>query len=115
MKKNYKYQVNEKLIIVEKGKIKQIDVDKIFYISSEGGMSSIRLVEQKNVNVIKSLNYFEKELNSLGFIRANRNELINCFKIREFIPKQKLIILENLEEISISFRQISMFRKFFTN
>jgi len=113
MKKIYN-QKDKKLIIVEKDKIHQINIDQISYIRSESGLSSIKFVKLKNIHISKPLTFFEKELSNMGFIRSNRNELINCINIKEYIPNKKQIILINNIVLNISHRQAAKLKEFFS-
>ena len=106
MKKNYNFQKDEKLIIREKEKLHQITVSDIATIHSESGISTIKKINNEKIVVAKNLSFFEKELAELDFIRANRNELINCACILNFNSTNKHIELCNNRKIKISRRNI---------
>ena len=106
MKKNYNFQKDEKLIIREKEKLHQITVSDIETIHSESGISTIKKINNEKIVLTKNLSFFEKELAELDFIRANRNEIINCACILNFDSKNKQIELCNNRKIKISRRNI---------
>lgn len=115
MKKSYDDQKNKKLVVVEKNKIHQLNIEDIAYIHSEGGLSSIKILDKKDIHVVKTLKQFEIELGGIGFVRVNRNELVNCLNIDEYFPKQKTIILKNKKNIKVSFRQSKEIKECFSN
>lgn len=115
MKKNYNSQKEEKLIISEKNKFHQINLSDITHIHSEGGISTIYKYNKDKFYISKNLTYFETELTKMYFVRANRNELINCASVIKFDHKNKKIELKNGICIKISRRKIKEIKEIFTN
>jgi len=109
MKKNYKNQFGEKLIVKEKGKVHQIDLTQISHIESEGHISTINTITSEKISLYKLLKFFEDELTENGFFRVNRKTLINLnnmilYKKSNGKPIVKLV---NNIEIPIARRRLS--------
>ena len=74
---DYSKQIGKK--ITTKGNQKVcIHLESIMYIQSEGGLATIFLNDESSVEEIKTLKEFEKDLFDAGFVRINRNTIINC-------------------------------------
>ena len=114
MIKDYSFQKYEKLIVSEKGKIHQITIADIKTIYTEAGVSTIHKSDGNNIIVSKNLTFFEKELINLGFVKANRNEIINCTFISNFDLKNKKVKINN-EIINISCRNLKKFIRILKN
>ena len=106
IKKSYRNQRDERLIIREKAKLHQITVADIASIYSESGITTVKKINNEKFVFAKNMSSFEKQLSELDFIRANRNEMVNCAHILSFDAKQKQIELCNEVKIKISRRNI---------
>ena len=105
MIKNYSFQKDEKLIVSEKEKIHQIPISDIETIHTESGISIINKSDGRNIVVSRNLSFFENELINIGFVKANRNEIINCAFISKFDLKNKKVKI-NDKIINISCRNL---------
>ena len=112
MKKNYKFQENEKLIIKERNRIHQISISEIEYIHSEAGITIINTIDKNKIILSKNLKYFEKQLVDFEFEKANRNEIVNCAFISKFDMKRREVKI-NDKIIRISYRNLKNFTKKF--
>ena len=54
-----------------------VQIDSIIYIQCHGGLSTVFLNDKSQIAEIKTLKEFEVTLFNMGFIRINRNTLIN--------------------------------------
>ncbi len=99
-------QLNNKLTVFQKGNITIIDLKDILYLQCSGNLTYIHLcIDQYPITVSKLLLRFEEELSQYGFIRVNRNTLVNITKIRELRKtKKNHIILVNGEILAVSRR-----------
>lgn len=111
MKTDYNCQKGQKLIIKEKGKLHQVDIEQITYITCSGYVSTVNLSNQAdNIIVSRLLKDFEIELAGMGFFRANRNTLINLNNMASYEHNSKLsIIMKDKEKIILSRRRLSHF------
>jgi len=111
MKTDYNCQKGQKLIIKEKGKLHQVEIEQITRITCSEYVSTIyqsNLAE--NIIISKLLKDFETELSGMGFFRANRNTLINLNNMVSYEHNGKLIIvMKNHEKIIISRRRLHTF------
>ena len=115
MKKNYNFQKDEKIIVSEKNKLHQITVAEIETIYSESGISTINKSDKNKLVFAKNLLFFEKELKDFGFVKANRNEIVNCAYILNINLKTKQVELCNNNIINISRRNLNNFKNIFQN
>ena len=117
MKKDYSCQNGKKIIINECNRIRQIDIKRISHIQCESYISTIHFIDQeKPVITGKLLKLFEHELSELGFVRANRNILVNTKHIEKIeCVKERILTLVNHETIQASFRQITKIKQFMNN
>lgn len=93
-KTDYNCQAGQKLIIKEKRKLHQVDIEQITYITCSGYISTIHQSNQTGDIIVSwLLKYFEIELAGMGFFRANRNTLINLNNMASYEHNSKLIIV----------------------
>ena len=113
MKKNYNYQKGEKLIVNEKGKFHQIDIERISHISCDGYLSTIYIVDEKeSISVSHLLKDLENELSDMSFFRVNRNTLINLNHVKAYQSNGKpVVVMSNNQKFIISRRRLSGFLK----
>jgi DNA-binding LytR/AlgR family response regulator len=85
---NYYYiKQNEKIIALkEKTAIYYVDIHQIMYISCDCYLCKITKSDYSVIDTVKPLKYFEEELKEDGFLRINKNILVNmryvtCLKI----------------------------------
>ena len=111
MKIDYSCQTGQKLIIKEKGKLHQVDIDQISLITCSGYVSTIYQVNQAEpIIVSKLLKDFELELEEMGFFRANRSTLINLNNLVSYENNGKLTIhMKEDIKIIISRRKLRIF------
>ncbi len=111
MKVNYGFQQHEKLIVNDADILYQIPVAEIEKIFAKGGLTTIQLSDTNEVSIVKSLTYFENELEDFGFVRINRNVIINCAHISNINFRSRELKLYNGEKITVSRRNLSKLRK----
>ncbi len=111
MKTDYNCQKGQKLIIKEKGKLHQVDIEQITYINCSGYVSTIHLSNQfDDIIVSRLLKDFETELAGMRFFRVNRNTMINLSNMAGYEHNGKLfIVMKNHEKIIISRRRLHTF------
>jgi len=80
---DYNGKTGKKLIIKGHHKI-HVHIENIVYIQCHGDLATIFLNDGEKVYEIKTLKAFEEGLCSMGFMRINRNTIINgkCYKSR---------------------------------
>lgn len=110
---DYSIQRNEPIVLREDGKIKQVFIADIVYIESKGYQSLVHLVDcEKNVIVCKILREFETELTKYGFVRINRNRLLNMKYFKEYNYKTLRVVLNDDTECIVSRRKLSAIKQF---
>ena len=116
MEKDYSFQRDKKVILKEKGKTKQIDMENISHLTCKGHLTTIHTIENESTTISKLLKYFEIELAEYGFIRVNHNTIINIKNISGFkCGNKRCVILENNLNINISRRKMHKFKSIFMN
>lgn len=112
MKTDYNCQKGQKLIIKEKGKLHQVDVEQITHITCSGYVSFVHQADQADdIIVCRLLKDFETELSEdIGFFRANRNTLINLSYMVSYEHNSHInvVMKENIKVI-ISRRKLHPF------
>ncbi len=63
MSNNYNFQKVKKLIVKEKTKFHQININEIIYIYSEAGISTINKINNDKITCAKNLSYFDAYIN----------------------------------------------------
>jgi len=116
MKKDFNCQNQQKIILSEKGKYTQVEIENISHIYCEGYLSFIKLIDKENaITVSRSLKSFEQTLLDVHFLRINRNCLINLKNVTSFDCKKLQIMLRGNTTLKVSRRQCSELLKFFHN
>lgn len=111
---NYSLQQNQAIVLKSGKQLRQFYVDQIMYVSSSAYVSTIHLVDTDQAESFSILlKHLEGLLTPYGFIRINRNELINMKYFKELQEKQnRKIVLQNNKELTISHRKMSLVRQF---
>jgi len=118
MSKDHSIQQNKTIIVKEKGKTHQVEMEKIMYISCDGYLSTLHLHKNSegNISVSKLLKNFEHELADYGFSRVNRCTLVNLKHVKYYDCKRKpFLSLVNDEQITVSCRQRSRIKQIMDN
>lgn len=113
MKKDYSFQNDKKIIIKDRFRTQQISIKNITHIKCDGYESTIFVkAEEEPIITRKLLKLYEIELSELGFIRANRNTLVNIKHIKciECLDSNTLTLITD-EEIQVSCRKIAKIKK----
>ncbi len=103
----YQQQSTNGMTIKETSKIYKITAEDIIRIKSESGISTIMRKEGQNISLSKNLVFFEKQLTSLGFIRINRNDLINSKEIEFIDCKKRVVLMKDGTKLTISVRNLA--------
>ncbi|HAS40068.1 MAG TPA: hypothetical protein DCS93_06290 [Microscillaceae bacterium] len=105
----------DKAIVLKSGKqLRQFYVGQIMYVSTSAYVSSVHLI---NTHKVESFSVLLKNIEMLlapyGFIRINRNELINMKYFKELYEKNKHIaVMQNDQEFVVSCRRVAAIRQF---
>jgi two-component system LytT family response regulator len=84
----------------------------IIYCRAHGGYAKIFFADRECLVTSRRLNVIQKILNENEFVRCHRSFLVNIRFIKEFCTKRKVLILQNGEEINVSYRKIKMLKTF---
>jgi two-component system LytT family response regulator len=109
---DYSSQIGKK--ITTKGYQKScISLEDIMFIQCDGELSTIFLNDQSKVDEIKTLKEFEDDLSDKGFIRINRNTIINGKYITMVNTNySKRVVYLGKIELSISKRRLILFKQY---
>ncbi len=103
--KGLRYKVNQK------DRITYIDLSEVIYLVCDSYVTDIHLVDGSVISVAKLLKKFEEELNEFGFVRANRNVLVNLVHIDSIqLGKSQRKLIVNGISINISRRNLYKFK-----
>lgn len=116
MKKDFSCQKDVKVILKEKGKSKLIDMDKITHIICDGYITTIYTTVNEDITISKLLKHFEIEFAGCGFMRINRQTLVNLKNVESINYGQKRnLVLVTGTIINVSVRKIVLLKKQFQN
>lgn len=117
MKKDYSRQNDIKITLKKNGKIHQIGIGHITHIICDSYVSTIYFIDDvASISITKLLKRFEIELAEFGFIRVNRNCLVNARYIESIVfCKNASLTLVSNENIFISARQLLKIKKMMDN
>ena len=103
--KGIRYRVNQK------DKILFLSLEDVSHMVCDSYLTTIYLIDGRNVSVTKLLKKFEEELKDFGFVRANRNVLVNLIHVDCIhIGKGERKLFVNGVSINISRRNLYKFK-----
>ena len=85
---DYSKQIGKKLTTKGHHKI-CVHIESIMYIQCHGGLATMFLSDESTVNEIQPLKTFEEDLCGMGFIRINRNTIVNSKYITKINTNQR--------------------------
>jgi two-component system LytT family response regulator len=105
----------EKITIKDRGSIKIIEISDISKISFEDGLT---FIYSRNGRFLsdQTLNYYEDKLNSVGFFRSNRANLVNLdymASLHKLFKGSHVIELKDGSRIELSRRKAQLLKKMF--
>ncbi len=112
MEFDYSEQLNKKIRISEKNKSTWVEVESISHLVCEGYLTTIHLTTNESITCSMLLKQFQEILDVYGFLRANRNTLVNGKHIDCIIFKKgKRSIFINNIEVKVSRRKAFLFKR----
>lgn len=105
--------LQDRVFIRDGKKAMFIEVGSIRCLESEGNYTKI-LAQEGHILMRRPIKYFETRLDPSVFFRANRAQLINLQRVREWKPDEQgklLAILDDGTPVEISRRQAQLFRE----
>jgi len=113
---DYSSQVSQKIIITEKGKLRQIALECISHVRCDGYISII-YTSSKEINtaipVCISLLEIESKFKGYHFLRVDRNCIVNLKYVEILDAKTKTITMQNQTKLKVSRRRYSEVSKYF--
>ena len=113
MEHDFSKQIGKKISITEKTKTFYVNVEDITYISCNGTVSTIHVInEKKGYFATRRLKSFEADLGKYGFLPVNRHTLVNIKYLSCIWTEQgKKYVMINDVEIAVSRRKSAVFKK----
>ncbi len=109
---DYSAQQNKRIKICEKNKVTWIEAETISHLVCEGYLTTVHLTTNETITCSMLLKQFQEILDVCGFIRANRNTLINGKHVDCIIFKKgKRSIFVNNIEVKVSRRKAFLFKR----
>jgi len=111
---DYSKQQNQAIVLKSGKQLKQFYIGQIMYVSTSAYVSSVHLA---NTHKVESFAILLKNLEALlapyGFVRINRNELINMKYFKKLYEKNKyIVVMQNDQEFVVSYRRVATIRQF---
>lgn len=99
------YKKEKKIIIKEKSKAHLINIEDITYLHCDCYLTTVHTISDEKITVAKLLKYFEEDLTNEGFVRINRNILVNCRHIKSYEKGgNRIITMNNKDQLKASRR-----------
>lgn len=105
--------LQDRVFIRDGKKAMFIQVGSIRCLESEGNYTKV-LAQEGHILMRRPIKYFETRLDPSVFLRANRAQLINLQRVREWKPGEQgklLAVLDDGTPVEISRRQAQLFRE----
>jgi len=100
---DYSNQKDKTIILEDKGKISQFNIENIIYFECDQYLSTIHLLNTiKTETFCKQLKNIEEELAKYGFLRVNRNILVNMKYVNNINRHKRYLIMESGIELKVS-------------
>lgn len=101
--------LTEKTLFVKSGSsIKRVLSNEILYLSCEGNISQLHLLDGTELVCVRLLKLFEEDLADAGFIRINHNMLVNLsevMEIRYVNARKRQVVLTGDVILDVSYRK----------
>ena len=108
---DYSIQKGKTIILKTVKKCIQISIGDLIYIENDSYVLSYYLINKETpITISSSLKKVELELVNYGFIRINRNQMINMKHFKSFDARKKIVTLNNDLSLSISRRKLSLLK-----
>ncbi len=99
-------------IVLSKGMIRFVDCKNILYFSAFDTISTIYLKDGSTLKSTKNLGYYSKLLSShKDFLQIHKSTVVNLQRIQKFDARNRLVSMQNGEELEISRRQLVTFQR----
>ncbi|QZT38969.1 LytTR family transcriptional regulator DNA-binding domain-containing protein [Halosquirtibacter xylanolyticus] len=96
---------SRKIVIRVKEKTHFINIEEISYLHCDCYLTTVHTCIGEKITVARLLKYFEEDLLGEGFVRVNRNILINCKKVKSFERGgNRMITMDTKERLKASRR-----------
>lgn len=99
----------EKAIFVKSGSIiKRFHSKDILYVTCEGNVSELHLLDGRRLTCIRLLKLIEEDLAGTGFIRINHNCIANMAEVEEIRyvnARKRQLILTDGTVLDVSYRK----------
>ena len=80
-------------------------INNILYCRGDNNYTTFYFDNKTKVVVSKTLKTYEKELEGHNFFRCHKSYLININKVGKFLRAQRIVVMEDGSEISVSMRK----------
>lgn len=113
--RNFHEDVDLIIELPSKKGIKLISVLDIVYLEADGPYTKIRMNNGETIVVSRNIGLFESNLPGSLFYRIHRSVTLNVTYVSELstIASKYVVILDNEEQLPISFRKIKSFKEFY--
>lgn len=96
------------LVIKERKTIRFVALRDVLYIESDGYLSVVYTVHGEQFSISKLLKYFESGLFSYGFLRVNRNLVVNISHVRQYeFGNLPVVCIDNNLVFQVARRRVS--------
>lgn len=103
--KIYEQKGNDSLLIINHKTLKKVLIKNVILLKGDINYTTFHLLHGKEKVVARSIKFFEKFLETHGFLRVHRSFMINPNYIEMYNPEKEMLVMSNGQEANISRRK----------
>jgi DNA-binding LytR/AlgR family response regulator len=103
--KIYEQKGNDALLIINQKTLKKVLVENVVLLKGDINYTTFYLLHGKEKVVARSIKFFEKFLETHGFLRIHRSFMVNPNYIEMYNSEKEILTMSNGQEANISRRR----------
>jgi DNA-binding LytR/AlgR family response regulator len=103
--KTYEQKGDNSLLIINHKTLKKVLVNNVVLLKGDVNYTTFHLLHGKEKMVARSIKFFEKFLETHGFLRVHRSFMVNPNYIQEYNQERESLTMKNGQEAIISRRR----------
>jgi DNA-binding LytR/AlgR family response regulator len=103
--KTYEQKGDNSLLIINHKTLKKVLVNNVVLLKGDVNYTTFHLLHGKEKMVARSIKFFEKFLETHGFLRVHRSFMVNPNYIQEYNQDRESLTMKNGQEATISRRR----------
>ena len=100
--KTYEQRGDDSLLIINQRTSKKVSINNVVLLKGDVNYTVFHLLHGKEKMVARSIKYFEKFLETHGFLRVHRSFMVNPNYIDMYNAEKEILTMRNGQEANIS-------------